>query len=74
MNDHRRDDHDYLTAKEVAAMFRVAPRAANRWARGGLLGAVRPAGRQWLFPRSAVEAALATPPTVDTSDTGPAAT
>lgn len=49
----------FLTAGEVAALFRVDRRVVNRWgAEGKLPGQKSPGGRGWLFRRSVVTAAL----------------
>ena len=48
-----------MTAREVAALFRVDPKSVARWARQGKLTAIRTPGGQLRFRRADVRALLA---------------
>jgi excisionase family DNA binding protein len=48
-----------LTPSEVAAMYRVARRTVQRWARTGQVGATRTPGGQWRVYEADVRAILA---------------
>lgn len=41
---------EYLTTAEVAALYKVGQPAVRRWARDGLITAVRTPTGRWLFP------------------------
>ena len=47
-------EEKFLTAEEVAAMFRVSPRTVTRWAKEGRIPAIK-IGKNWLFPASALK-------------------
>jgi excisionase family DNA binding protein len=56
-----------LTSAEVAAVFRVDPKTPVRWAREGLIAAIRtPGGRLFRYRESDVLAALKAPAMVAT--------
>lgn len=57
------DSLELLTAAEVAAIARVDAATVSRWARSGVVPAVR-IGRDWRFRRSDVDRLL-TPVTPD---------
>ncbi|HET7710345.1 MAG TPA: helix-turn-helix domain-containing protein [Thermoanaerobaculia bacterium] len=40
----------FLTRRQVAALFGVAPSTVTRWAREGVLKAIRTPGGQYRFP------------------------
>lgn len=49
------DDDPFLTAAEVADMFRVDAKTVTNWANEGLMRGIRtPGGGKWLFRRSTV--------------------
>jgi excisionase family DNA binding protein len=53
------DDDPYLTAAEVAALFRVNPTTVARWVSAGRITGVRtPGGRDLRFQASEVRAKL----------------
>jgi excisionase family DNA binding protein len=58
------EQHELLTAAEVAKAFRVSRQTVIRWATDGVIPAIR-VGRDWRFRRSDVEQLL-TPITPDT--------
>jgi len=50
----------FLTAGEVAAMWRVDPKTVSRWAQAGKFpGAFRAPGGHWRFPVDSTEILLA---------------
>jgi excisionase family DNA binding protein len=52
-------DERLLTPAEVAALFRVDPKTAGRWAKQRKMGAIKTPGGRWRFPESQVRQALA---------------
>ena len=55
-----RDDNRFLTRRDVAAMFGVSLSTVTRWARKGLLIAIRTPGGHYRFPADEVRRAAAT--------------
>ena len=47
-------EHELLTPREVAVMFRVDPKTVTRWARAGRLSAIRTIGGHRRFRASEV--------------------
>jgi excisionase family DNA binding protein len=44
------EPNQFLNRRQVAALFGVAPSTVTRWAREGLLTAIRTPGGQYRFP------------------------
>lgn len=55
-----RDDNRFLTRRDVAAMFGVSLSTVTRWARKGMLMAIRTPGGHYRFPADEVRRAAAT--------------
>ena len=51
-------DRDFLTPREVAALFRVTPKTVTRWAEAGKLPATRTLGGHRRFPAREVRRVL----------------
>ncbi len=57
----KRRARNLLTPGQVADLFNVDPRTVNRWARDGLLNAVRTPGNHWRFSKDDVAELLGVP-------------
>lgn len=55
-----RDEARFLTRRDVAAMFGVSVSTVTRWARKGLLIAIRTPGGHYRFPADEVRRAATT--------------
>ncbi|MEO6487749.1 MAG: helix-turn-helix domain-containing protein [Thermoanaerobaculia bacterium] len=54
-----RDDNRFLSRRDVAEMFGVSPSTVTRWARKGLLIAIRTPGGHYRFPADEIRRAAA---------------
>ena len=55
----RSDDRPYLTRSQVASLFGVSVSSVTRWARTGLIKAVRTPGGHYRFPSDETRRAAA---------------
>jgi excisionase family DNA binding protein len=53
------EEPDFMTPKEVAALFRVDPKTVTRWHNDGKIDAIRTVGGHRRYPRRQVLAFLA---------------
>jgi excisionase family DNA binding protein len=54
----KKPEVEYLTPREVAAMFRVDPKTVTRWAKAGKIGSIRTLGGHRRYAESEVRALL----------------